>query len=117
MASMLILRRQGLDESHQGSGCVARHKYLDEKHPAGTELIEFSALPSHPDRERSFAGAKPIHKATIMPRGNALGMVSMLPEMDDLSMSRAQIHADIDVCMGGRVAEEIVYGQDQVRLR
>ena len=59
-------------------------------------------------------GAKPIHKATIMPRGSALGMVSQLPDDDEFSVSRAQIAADIDVCMGGRVAEEIIYGADQV---
>ena len=49
-----------------------------------------------------------------MPRGNALGMVSQLPEKDEYSMSRAQIFAYIDVCMGGRAAEEIAYGADQV---
>ena len=48
-----------------------------------------------------------------MPRGNALGMVSQLPDQDEFSTSRAQIRADIDVCMGGRVAEELVYGADQ----
>ena len=51
-----------------------------------------------------------------MPRGSALGMVSHLSEEDSYSMSRAQIYAYIDVCMGGRVAEELVYGADQVRL-
>ena len=50
-----------------------------------------------------------------MPRGSALGMVSQLPDQDEFSTSRAQIHADIDVCMGGRVAEELVYGADQVK--
>ena len=49
-----------------------------------------------------------------MPRGSALGMVSQLPDQDEFSTSRAQIRADIDVCMGGRVAEELVYGADQV---
>jgi ATP-dependent metalloprotease len=59
-------------------------------------------------------GAHPIHKATIMPRGQALGMVMQLPTGDQTSMSRRQMLADLDVCMGGRVAEEVVFGADEV---
>jgi ATP-dependent metalloprotease len=59
-------------------------------------------------------GADPIHKATIMPRGRALGMVMQLPDGDQTSMSRKQMLARLDVCMGGRVAEELVYGALQV---
>lgn len=55
-----------------------------------------------------------MHKATIMPRGNALGMVMQLPEGDQTSMSRKQMLAKMDVCMGGRVAEEMVFGPDNV---
>ena len=50
-------------------------------------------------------GSYPVHKATIMPRGQALGMVSQLPEHDVVSMSKKQILAKLDVLMGGRVAE------------
>ncbi len=50
-------------------------------------------------------GSYPIHKATIMPRGQALGMVSQLPEHDVVSLSKKQITAMLDVLMGGRVAE------------
>jgi len=60
------------------------------------------------------AGADPIHKATIMPRGRALGMVMQLPDGDQTSMSRKQMLARLDVCMGGRVAEELVFGHDNV---
>lgn len=60
------------------------------------------------------AGADPIHKATIMPRGRALGMVMQLPDGDQTSMSRKQMLARLDVCMGGRVAEELVFGYDNV---
>jgi len=56
----------------------------------------------------------PIHKATIIPRGRALGMVMRLPERDQLSMSRAKMLADITVAMGGRVAEEIIFGDEKV---
>jgi ATP-dependent metalloprotease len=59
-------------------------------------------------------GAEPIHKATIMPRGRALGMVMQLPEGDQTSISRQQMLARLDVCMGGRVAEELIFGEDNV---
>eukprot|EP00600_Ochromonadales_sp_CCMP1393_P004562 CAMPEP_0174969612 /NCGR_PEP_ID=MMETSP0004_2-20121128/8872_1 /TAXON_ID=420556 /ORGANISM="Ochromonas sp., Strain CCMP1393" /LENGTH=724 /DNA_ID=CAMNT_0016219147 /DNA_START=355 /DNA_END=2529 /DNA_ORIENTATION=+ len=59
-------------------------------------------------------GADPVHKATIMPRGRALGMVMQLPDGDQTSMSRQQMLARLDVCMGGRVAEELVFGHDNV---
>jgi cell division protease FtsH len=56
----------------------------------------------------------PIHKATIVPRGRALGLVMRLPERDRLSMSVEKLHADLAVSMGGRVAEEIIFGPDKV---
>jgi len=59
-------------------------------------------------------GAQPIHKATIMPRGAALGMVTMLPEGDQTSQSLKEMLAFMDVAMGGRVAEELVFGKDNV---
>ncbi|KAL8550756.1 hypothetical protein ACS0TY_000007 [Phlomoides rotata] len=59
-------------------------------------------------------GAHPIHKATIMPRGSALGMVTQLPCNDETSISKKQLLARLDVCMGGRVAEELIFGQDYV---
>ncbi|XP_031439852.1 ATP-dependent zinc metalloprotease YME1L1 [Clupea harengus] len=58
--------------------------------------------------------AMPINKATIMPRGPTLGHVSMLPENDRWSETRAQLLAQMDVSMGGRVAEELVFGDDEV---
>ncbi|MFM8185755.1 MAG: ATP-dependent zinc metalloprotease FtsH, partial [Alphaproteobacteria bacterium] len=56
----------------------------------------------------------PIHKATIIPRGRALGLVMRLPENDRFSVSRAKLHDDLVVAMGGRVAEEIIFGYDKV---
>jgi cell division protease FtsH len=56
----------------------------------------------------------PIHKATIIPRGRALGMVMRLPEKDRLSLTRAKAKADMAVAMGGRVAEEMIFGHDKV---
>ena len=59
-------------------------------------------------------GADPIHKATIIPRGRSLGHVLQLPEQDVVSLTRTQIMARIDVCMGGRVAEELMFGRNRV---
>lgn len=56
----------------------------------------------------------PIHKATIIPRGRALGMVMRLPESDKLSYHREKMYADLSVAMGGRVAEELIFGHDMV---
>lgn len=58
--------------------------------------------------------AMPIHKATIIPRGKALGMVSQLPETDEQSLTKAQLLARMDVAIGGRIAEEIVYGNEKI---
>lgn len=56
----------------------------------------------------------PIHKATIIPRGRALGMVQQLPEKDRYSYTRAQMLSRLAICMGGRVAEELKFGYDAV---
>ncbi|WP_235532879.1 ATP-dependent zinc metalloprotease FtsH [Sphingomonas sp. Leaf412] len=56
----------------------------------------------------------PIHKATIIPRGRALGMVMRLPERDSYSYHRDKMYANLAVAMGGRVAEEIIFGYDKV---
>ena len=56
----------------------------------------------------------PIHKATIIPRGRALGMVMRLPEKDQLSVTREKMYSDIAVAMGGRIAEEMIFGHDKV---
>lgn len=56
----------------------------------------------------------PIHKATIIPRGRALGMVMQLPERDKLSMSLEQMTSRLAIMMGGRVAEELIFGREKV---
>ena len=52
-------------------------------------------------------GATPVYKATIVPRGSALGMVTQLADKDEVHMTLQQMLARLDVCMGGRVAEEV----------
>jgi cell division protease FtsH len=78
-------------------------KKLTAYHEAGHALVGFYL----PDSD-------PIHKATIIPRGRALGMVMRLPEGDRLSMDIATLKADIAVAMGGRIAEEKIFGKDRV---
>ncbi|KAK9928077.1 hypothetical protein M0R45_025231 [Rubus argutus] len=78
-------------------------KKLTAYHESGHAIVAFNT-----------EGAHPIHKATIMPRGSALGMVTQLPSNDETSVSKKQLLARLDVCMGGRVAEEIIFGQDHV---
>ncbi|MDD2875802.1 MAG: ATP-dependent zinc metalloprotease FtsH [Acidiphilium sp.] len=56
----------------------------------------------------------PVHKATIIPRGRALGMVMSLPEGDRYSMSKAKLLAELVKAMGGRAAEEIIFGPENV---
>jgi cell division protease FtsH len=56
----------------------------------------------------------PIHKATIIPRGRALGMVMRLPEGDRISMAVDKLKADLQVACGGRIAEELIFGAEKV---
>ncbi|MDP2213381.1 ATP-dependent zinc metalloprotease FtsH [Phenylobacterium sp.] len=56
----------------------------------------------------------PVHKATIIPRGRALGMVMQLPERDQLSMSYEQMTSRLTILMGGRMAEELIFGKDKI---
>ena len=78
-------------------------KKLTAYHEAGHAIIALNV-----------PGSDPIHKATIIPRGGALGMVVRLPERDQLSISRQKILSNICVAFGGRVAEELVFGYDHV---
>jgi cell division protease FtsH len=60
------------------------------------------------------AETDPIHKATIIPRGRALGMVQQLPEKDQYSYTRAKMLSRLIICMGGRASEELKFGYDKV---
>ena len=78
-------------------------KRLTAYHEGGHAIVSFYS----PDSD-------PIHKATIMPRGRALGMVMRLPERDRFSVTFAKMKADLAVAMGGRVAEEMIFGHEKV---
>ena len=78
-------------------------KKLTAYHEGGHALVSFN-MPSY----------DPIHKATIIPRGRALGMVMNLPERDKHGYSIKYLKARMAVCFGGRVAEEIIFGKDDI---
>ncbi len=78
-------------------------KKLTAYHEAGHALLAIK-----------MKGSDPIHKATIIPRGRALGMVMRLPEKDQVSLTRQKCFADLAVAMGGRVAEEEIFGYEKV---
>jgi cell division protease FtsH len=59
-------------------------------------------------------GNDPLHKVTIIPRGRALGVTMNLPERDKLSQTKSEIEARIAMTFGGRVAEELVYGKENI---
>jgi ATP-dependent metalloprotease len=60
-------------------------------------------------------GSLPLHKATIVPRGHSLGMVVQLPEEKDmLAQTKHEIYAQIDICLGGRIAEEVIFGAENI---
>ena len=78
-------------------------KKLTAYHEAGHAVVGLH-LPQH----------DPIHKATIIPRGRALGLVLSLPERDQLSVTKLKYKSKIAMAMGGKVAEEIIFGPDNV---
>jgi cell division protease FtsH len=78
-------------------------KRLTAYHEAGHAIVGLN-VPQH----------DPIHKATIIPRGRALGMVMALPERDQLSVSYTKYKSKIAMAMGGKVAEELIFGAENV---
>ena len=78
-------------------------KKLTAYHEAGHAVVGLH-LPQH----------DPIHKATIIPRGRALGLVLSLPERDQLSVTKLKYKSKIAMAMGGKVAEEVIFGPDNV---
>jgi len=72
-------------------------------HEAGHALVAVTVPAAHP-----------VHKATIIPRGRALGMVMQLPERDEISMTYEQMTSRLAIMMAGRVAEELIFGKKNV---
>ena len=78
-------------------------KKLTAYHEAGHAIVAINV-----------AKTDPVHKATIIPRGRALGMVMQLPERDQISMSLTEMTSRMAIMMGGRVAEEQTFGPENV---
>nr|MDJ0857894.1 ATP-dependent zinc metalloprotease FtsH [Dinoroseobacter sp.] len=78
-------------------------KMLTAYHEAGHAIVGLN-VPQH----------DPIHKATIIPRGRALGLVMSLPERDQLSVTKTKYTSKIAMAMGGKVAEELKFGEENV---
>ena len=78
-------------------------KKLTAYHEAGHAVVGLN-VPQH----------DPIHKATIIPRGRALGLVLSLPERDQLSVTKTKYKSQIAMAMGGKVAEELIFGEENV---
>ncbi|KAJ7046779.1 ATP-dependent peptidase [Mycena alexandri] len=91
-------------------GAEGKSRYIDPKNKLATAYHEGG----HALVALYTEGAMPLHKVTCLPRGHALGYTSFLPEEDRTSVSLKQYLASIDVSMGGRVAEELIYGSENV---
>ena len=78
-------------------------KKLTAYHEGGHAIVSFN-----------LKNSDPIHKATIIPRGRALGMVMNLPERDKYQYTVKEFKAKIAMCFGGRVAEELIFGKDNI---
>ncbi|KAJ5190734.1 ATPase AAA-type core [Penicillium cinerascens] len=91
-------------------GAEARSRIIQDKdklltayHEAGHALVAYYSR-----------SATPLYKITIVPRGMALGITHFLPEMDTVSRNYTEYLSDIDVSMGGKAAEEMIFGEDNV---
>jgi cell division protease FtsH len=110
--SKRIVTLQEFEDARDKIMMGAEHRTLlmtdDEKkmtayHEGGHALVSIN-----------MTGSIPIHKATIIPRGRALGMVQSIPDRDQISQSYEEMIAQLAMAMGGRVAEEIIFGEHRV---
>lgn len=97
-----------LDRVTMGIGRKSMHVSEEEKlmtayHEGGHTLVNLLT-----------PGTLPLHKVTILPRGPALGFTAMLPDKDYHSQTKREIISGIDVALGGRIAEELIYGNDSI---
>jgi len=105
MAALEFAKDRILMGAERKSAVISeKNRRLTAYHEGGHALVAFFT-----------EGAHPVHKATVVPRGVSLGMVMQLPETDDeTSVTRRQLLAKLDVAMGGRVAEELIFGEADV---
>ncbi|MDR0968773.1 MAG: ATP-dependent zinc metalloprotease FtsH [Holosporaceae bacterium] len=118
-AALLAARRGkrvvGMDEFEDAKdkvmmGAERRSMVMDEKEKKITAYHEAG----HAIVALNIPEADPVHKVTIIPRGMALGLTMQLPENDKFSQSKAELEASLSVMAGGRIAEEMIFGEDKV---
>ena len=122
-----LVNEAALLAARRGKRVVAMREFEDAKDKVLMGPEKRSMVMSEKERELTayheaghavtallVPAADPVHKATIIPRGRALGMVMQLPEDDKLSMSRVEMTSRLTIMMGGRVAEELKYGKENV---
>jgi cell division protease FtsH len=80
-----------------------KDRKLTAYHEAGHALVAFKV-----------ADYYPVHKVSIIPRGMALGVTSFLPEKDEYSRTYTQLISQLAVLFGGRIAEEIIFGKENI---
>lgn len=121
-----ILNIAAVRSSAEGLSCVPT-KYLEEafdrvvvglerRNPMSEQEKKLTAYHEggHTLVSIGSSGADPIHKATIMPRGNALGVTWSIPEGEKYSERLFELQARLDVLMGGKAAEELIFGARNV---
>ncbi|CAD8145239.1 unnamed protein product [Paramecium pentaurelia] len=91
-------------------GVQRKYKLINEK----DKLITAFHEGGHTVTNLLTEGAPPLHKVSILPRGEQLGYTSMIPEFDQIKYTRKSILAQIDVAMGGRAAEDLFLGKDEI---
>jgi cell division protease FtsH len=119
-----LVNEAGLLAARQGAKKVTMHHFEDAKDKLMLGKERKSVKMSDEEKEMTAyheaghalvakltPGADPVHKVTIVPRGMALGVTFQLPEKDKYSMKKDEIESIISVLMGGRIAEEVVYGR------
>lgn len=91
-------------------GPAKKSKILDQE----TNIITAYHEAGHTIVRYFTTDADPLHKVTIVPRGQALGFTAHIPAKETYNRTRSQLLAEMDVMMGGRAAEEHIFGSDKV---
>ncbi|QDH13781.1 ATP-dependent zinc metalloprotease FtsH [Formicincola oecophyllae] len=122
-----LVNEAALFAARQGSRCVTMKQFEEAKDKVMMGSERRSMVMTEDEKRRTAyhegahalcaamtPGSDAIHKATIVPRGQALGMVMTLPEKDNISYSRKWCLARLVIAMGGRIGEEVMFGTEEV---
>jgi cell division protease FtsH len=122
-----LVNEAALLSARRSKSCVGRAEFEDAKDKLIMGAERGSMVMSEEERQRAayhesghalvalhLPASDPVHKVTVIPRAQSLGMMVRLPERDRMSLTRAKCRADLAVAMGGRVAEELIFGPETV---